>query len=444
LSEILSASEDMIGIGGFISGSDALGGKLRVELDDFIVEEVIHDGAIARIESGLPDAVQRDVPGGEYSHFVMEKRGIDVYQAIRELARILGVSRKRFSYSGTKDAKAVTSQLVSISRMEPEELVYDSPRVKIRTPFRANSELRFGDHWGNSFKIRIREIPADPTGADRIAANISAEIRESGGVPNFFGHQRFGTLRSNTHIVGKLLLSGDFEAAVWEFLSSAYEGETQDAIDFRTNLGETMDIVTGLSMCPSRLSYERILLQHLSKSPRDFLGALRLLPRDLLSIFVRAYQSYIFNLVLSRRLESEKPFEPRTGDIIEVESSDRRVVGESISLGDADSLQADDRGRIEYSLVGYASGAEGPVSDEVMGMMGEMGIGSSFFYIRQMPDISPRGSYRSIRCRVHDLSIKSARTAGDRASMDLSFRLEKGCYATAVLREYMKAGICSY
>jgi tRNA pseudouridine13 synthase len=329
--------------------------------------------------------------------------------------------------------------------MEPDELTYDSAKVKIRTPFRASSELRFGDHWGNSFSIRIREIPVDQSEVGETAAGITAGIRESGGVPNFFGHQRFGTLRSNTHIVGRLLLSGDFESAVWEFLTSAYAGETQEAIDFRTDLGETRDIVAGLSMCPSRLSYERIILQHLSKNPRDFLGALRLLPRDLLSIFVRAHQSYIFNLVLSRRLENESPFEPRAGDIIEVGSDERLVVGESISLGDADSLQAEDRGRIVYSLVGYASEAEGPVSNEVMEMMGKMGIGSSFFYIRQMPDISPRGSYRSIRCSVHDLSVKpAARTSGDGSSLVLSFRLEKGCYATAVLREYMKAGISSY
>jgi tRNA pseudouridine13 synthase len=329
--------------------------------------------------------------------------------------------------------------------MEPDELAYQSDRVKVRTPYKARKALRFGDHWGNSFSIRIREMPIDQSDAGEKATRISSAILEAGGVPNFFGHQRFGTLRSNTHIVGRLLLSGDFESAVWEFLTSAYAGERQEAIDFRTGLGETRDVVAGLSLCPSRLTYERILLQHLSKNPRDFLGALRLLPRDLLSIFVRAYQSYIFNLVLSRRLKSENPFEPRTGDVIEMGSGERRVVGESVSMGDADSIQAEDRGRIVYSLVGYASGAEGPLSDEILEMMGEMGITSSFFYIRQMPDISPRGSYRSIRCRVLDLSTKlAARAAQDGASMDLAFRLEKGCYATAVLREYMKAGISSY
>ena len=440
---ILQASEEMIGIDGYISGTGGLGGTLRVAHEDFVVEEILLDGKKVKIGEGLGDAMDRDCPGGEYQLFAMEKRGTDVYQAIRELSRFWGISRKRFSYSGTKDARAVTSQLVSVRGNLPGEIEYRSPRVSVRTPFRSARALRFGDHWGNSFRIRVRRISLDPRDAGEVAERVTSDISEAGGVPNFFGHQRFGTLRSNTHVVGRLLLSGDFEAAVWEFLTQVYAGERDENVEFRTRLESTGDPELGLSICPRGLTYERTVLQHLVKSPRDFLGALRLLPRDLLSIFVRAYQSYIFNKALSRRLRGEDPFGPRKGDIIDC-GGEMRVVGEALSPDEAGKLLERGGGRIVYSVIGYASGAEGPVSGEVLDLMGEMNISSSFFYLRQLPDISPRGSYRPIRCPVHDLDAGPAEALGDGTSIELSFKLGKGSYATVVLREYMKEEIGAY
>jgi len=440
---ILRASEGMMGISGYISGPGGLGGAIRVVDEDFEVEEILQDGKKVKIGEGLVDSADRDRPGGEYQLFAMEKRGTDIYRAIRELSRFWGISRKRFSYSGTKDARAVTSQLVSVRGNLPGEVEYRSPRVRVRTPFRSVRALRFGDHWGNSFRIRVRKIALEPGSAGEVAARVTSDISEAGGVPNFFGHQRFGTLRSNTHVVGRLMLSGDFEAAVWEFLTQVYAGERNENVEFRTRLELTRDPGLGLSICPRGLSYERTVLQHLARSPRDFLGALRLLPRDLLSIFVRAYQSYIFNQALSRRLREKDSFGPRRGDIIDCRG-DMMVVGEALSPDDAVELIECDGGRIVYSVVGYASGAEGPVSSEVLEVMGEMGISSSFFYLRQLPDVSPRGSYRPIRCPVYDLDTGPAEALEDGTSIKLSFRLEKGSYATVVLREYMKAEIDSY
>ena len=51
------------------------------------------------------------------------------------------------------------------------------------------------------------------------------ELDQVGGIPNFFGHQRFGTTRPITHLVGKAILKGDFEEAAMLFLAkpSLYE-----------------------------------------------------------------------------------------------------------------------------------------------------------------------------------------------------------------------------
>ncbi len=45
------------------------------------------------------------------------------------------------------------------------------------------------------------------------------ELEACGGIPNFFGHQRFGTTRPITHLVGKAISKGLFEEAVMIFLA---------------------------------------------------------------------------------------------------------------------------------------------------------------------------------------------------------------------------------
>ena len=51
------------------------------------------------------------------------------------------------------------------------------------------------------------------------------------------------------------------------------------------------------------MNYERAMLQYLYTHPGDYAGALRELPPKLLSMFVSAYQSYIFNCALSQRFD---------------------------------------------------------------------------------------------------------------------------------------------
>jgi tRNA pseudouridine13 synthase len=443
VTEILVASEEMIGLRGYLTSGEGIRGKLRSSYEDFLVEEVLSDGTRIRTGRGLTDHSSRDDPAGGYLHFVLEKRGMDIFQAIRVLSRELGVSRKRFAYSGTKDARAVTSQLVSLSGGKPEGSFPVSSRLAVRTPFHSKVPLKLGDHWGNAFDIRISRIDLEPDEVNRRASGIESEILNAGGVPNLFGHQRFGTVRANTHVVGRHLLAGDFESAVWEYLCTPFRGEGPDLVASRVELLERRDPSWGLAAFPRNLSYERTILDHLASAPRDFLGALRRLPRSLLSLFVRSYQSYIFNLTLSRRIRSGNPFLPRSGDIFECRG-DRFVVGESISLDEATRLSVTSNGVVVYPVVGYATSAEGRVPAEVATTMEREGVRSSFFYVSQLPDVSPKGSWRPVVCPVRHMVLRPAQSEEGETSLRLSFQLGKGSYATVVLREFMKAGIGSY
>src|SRR5512136_1147114 len=66
-----------------------------------------------------------------------------------------------------------------------------------------------------------------------------------------------------------------------------------------------------------KLTFERTMIAHLIDKPGDYLGALRTLPKNLLMMFVHAYQSYLFNRILSERIRAGLPInEPLVGDLV--------------------------------------------------------------------------------------------------------------------------------
>src|SRR5262247_2707914 len=92
-------------------------GEIKANPEDFVVEEV-------PIYS--PSGV------GTHTIFLLEKRGIATFEAIRRIARALGRRDEDFGYAGLKDARAVTRQLVSIEHEPPARvLALELPDLRI-------------------------------------------------------------------------------------------------------------------------------------------------------------------------------------------------------------------------------------------------------------------------------------------------------------------------
>lgn len=75
-----------------------------------------------------------------------------------------------------------------------------------------------GQLKGNKFQILIRDIDDIEKSAE-IANNILKEL-EVTGVPNYFGWQRFGKPRTNTHLVGEALVQNDLKEAVRRYIGN--------------------------------------------------------------------------------------------------------------------------------------------------------------------------------------------------------------------------------
>ncbi|MBI4406366.1 tRNA pseudouridine(13) synthase TruD, partial [Candidatus Micrarchaeota archaeon] len=198
--------------------------------EEFIVEEITLDGEV--LESGKK-IEKNGVENGKFCHFVLEKKLWNTSQALNAIARFLRVGRKRFNSAGTKDRNAITVQLVSMFAGKPEQLL--SIKVKdlhINGAWSDDKKLELGDLLGNRFTIALTEKNCgEKISAEKIEQNVR---RNNYAIPNFFGSQRFGSLRQNSHLVGKLLLQENWREACLNFLTYTDEIErNREAVEAR-------------------------------------------------------------------------------------------------------------------------------------------------------------------------------------------------------------------
>jgi tRNA pseudouridine13 synthase len=438
--------ETDLGIEVYASEARGIDGKIRCSPEDFIVEEVLADGSKAYVQ--LEEKKALPSGHGRYLVCLLTKKGWDTLVVVRKIANQIGISPERIDIAGIKDARALTAQHISIGGIPPDRVLKVNIKDITINPIRFSSEkISSKILFGNQFNITVRSVKYGSTTVHRRVEQTRNELTGLGGIPNFFGHQRFGTVRPVTHRVGRCLMKEDFESAVLLFLSEPSCHEHPQARKARELLRETRDFKSALKIFPRQLIYERLMLRHLSKYPKDFLGAYRRLPLKLRMFFVQAYQSYLFNRFLSERMRRGIPIsKAEIGDYV-VSLNKKRLPTNSFRKADASNVLKISReireGKMAVAipLIGFrqstSDGVQGEIEEEVLK---NEGISSNDFRIQKMPEASARGGLRSALSPVLGLKIEERdETAGqNRSIVKFSFTLQKGCYATILLRELMK------
>ncbi|HDD34106.1 MAG: tRNA pseudouridine(13) synthase TruD [Thermoprotei archaeon] len=434
-----SKLDEELGMKFYATHSSGIGGVLRERDEDFIVIEV----ALGRVLCTPRDVSKLGGGEGEYTWFLLEKRGIDTVTALRAIARALGVSHKRLSVAGLKDAHAVTFQLACVKGVEPCELPKRvGDRVWIHRAFKMPFKLTPGMLYGNAFRIRVRRLEAGSTESEERIQRICAELEEVGGAPNYYGYQRFGTIRPLTHIIGRHVLRGEFEDAVRTLLTRIYPGESPRAKEARRYLASTWDFKGALEIFPRRLHHERAIIHYLVKHPGDYAGAIRTLPLSVRQLFIGAFQAYLFNLVLSKRLEAGLPLSRAVvGDLVALRrDGDLGSIlrANESNLDKVNRLIASGRAEVVANVPGYsttlAEGVPGAIEREVLA---EEEVSIDMFRIRHMPELSSRGTVRPVALRPEDMRFEVIATEEGAAAL-FSFTLRKGMYATVLMREFVK------
>jgi tRNA pseudouridine13 synthase len=279
---------------------------------------------------------------------------------------------------------------------------------------------------------------------------IADEIKVSGGVPNFFGHQRFGTVRPITHLVGKAIVKGSLENAVMLFLAKSSPHEHPTSREARLELWQTRSLEKAMCDFPKQLRYERLMLKSLAERPCDFAAALRRLPPRLCELFVQGYQSYLFNRSLSERIKKGLSLSAaEVGDYaVSVERSGLPMLTmfKRVSRDNrAEVNKAVEKGkmRLAIPLIGHRQcPSEGVQGDIERRILEEEGVSPSDFRVACLTELSAKGKLRSVIAPVKDLSFECLRDRSAeklRSRVNVDFMLYRGSYATVVLREFMKA-----
>ena len=107
--------DKQLGIEVYATKSLGIGGVIREEIDDFVVEEVLVDGSKAQIDCSAANRVlglasQRQ----RFLLCVLIKRNWDTFIAVKNVAKQLGIDQGCIQIAGIKDAKAVTAQHLTI------------------------------------------------------------------------------------------------------------------------------------------------------------------------------------------------------------------------------------------------------------------------------------------------------------------------------------------
>jgi len=430
----------------YATQSPGIGGRIRQFPEDFAVEEILADGSKAGVS---PVEIQEPVGKGRYLICVLVKRDWDTLRAVKKIAKRLGISRKRIRIAGMKDAKALTAQHISLQNVAPKRVSEVKIKdITLRPLYFSDGRIFSQLILGNQFRISIRAISHTSSVIERRVENVQSELSNLGGFPNFYGHQRFGTIRPITHLVGRFLTEGDLEKAAFSFLAQPSVHEHPESREAREQLRDNQDFVEAFRSFPRYLRYERLMLDHLAKQPKDFVGAFRKLPLKLRKLFIQAYQSFLFNKFLSQRIKRGIPLnEAQIGDYgVKLDNhglpTTEFMQVTAPSLRTAKKALNESRMHIAVPLIGFkqppSQGVQGEIERETLEIEN---ANPQDFYVSFMPEVSASGELRTILAPTTDLSIGEASRDSENPSKRktrLNFTLHRGSYATVLLREFMK------
>lgn len=293
---------------------------------------------------------------GEHDFLWVEKCDANTAWVASQLARHARIPAGDVGYAGLKDRHAVTRQWFSIRRPTlagTDWSTVDIPGVRVLDIDRNRRKLRRGAHAGNVFRIVVR-------GVDCAAAQIDDRLGliRAGGVPNYFGPQRFGRGGGNIALA-RSLFSG------------------------------------------------------------------RRLRRDRRAIALSAARSYLFNEVLSRRVADGSWNQVLPDDLVSIDGSG--------SFFAVPTVTEDVRARVGR----LALHPTGPMWGRGSGDGGEACSPTERQVATQHADLADGLEAAGVDCARRALRTvpQSVRWRHGDGTLTLSFRLERGAYATSLLRE---------
>ncbi len=315
---------------------------------------------------------------GTYQYFLLEKNGLNTLDAIFLLSETLKLPRKLFGYAGNKDKNAITGQVISImTNIKIND--FSTEKLKINFLGKGKERVNLGSHNGNKFTIVVRNLD-----------NSTEDVQDVTFIPNYFDEQRFSS--SNIEI-GLKILKRDFQGAVELIIENSNDYDN------------------------TKMKMEQILL----KNPKDFIGALRVMDKKILSIYLNSIQGLIFNEILT--------------EYIEANCSAFKSV--NYSRGEM-HFPTDKPSEIMIPLVGFGLDIEDEwLIDTVNNKLSNYNLTTRSFIVKEIPEISSEGRLRFAFVDLADIHVsgfEDDELNSEKKKCKIEFSLPNGSYATVAIK----------
>lgn len=284
------------------------------------------------------------VDNGKFKCYLLKKENWNTQDVVNRIADFLHIKKRFIGYAGSKDKQAITYQYISIP-ISQDLKNFKLKDVSLEFKGYLDEPISLGDLEGNYFEINVY---------------TSKECGAVNKVINYFDEQRFS---SQNVIVGKALILKQYK--------------------------------------------EVCSLLELEVSNNDYVGAIRTLPNRTLLFYVHSFQSYLWNKVVAKYVNSGKEVDYSLGKFVFGDVQDEKIplVGFGTEFSNVEIEQ-------QYKLI-----------------LGEEGINERDFINQQIKFLTTYGSDREINSYVKEFGFENH---GEYKKIE--FFLNKGSYATIVVK----------
>jgi tRNA pseudouridine13 synthase len=249
--------------------------KIKSKPEDFYVKEII------------------DIPlknKGEYAYYRLKKKDRNTVDIVRELSKKFRLPVKDITFAGLKDKNAITEQYLAIKGLKNPPEKVEGENYKLTLVGFSDQPLELGKFKGNYFEIVVRNVSK----RERENTERNIPFVEKYGFANYFGEQRFGSIKNAKEFLIKHLLKHKYEDALREYLLSYSDWRMKRKLKKLWGNWKAF-----LNEMPKAATYERKVVEELSKGV-SFKQAFMALPKNVRLMFAFTYQSYLWNRFLYR------------------------------------------------------------------------------------------------------------------------------------------------
>jgi tRNA pseudouridine13 synthase len=367
---------------------------------------------------------------GPFALYQLTKQSIGTPEVINSVVDRWKIPRRRISYGGLKDKHALTTQFVTVHHGPKKPLTQRSFELE----YLGQVKRAFvpADIDGNRFTITLRDMTVEEVErAESAAENVRRD-----GLPNYFDDQRFGSLGTSGEWIAKPWCLGDWERTLWLALADPHREDRSDdkkqkAI-LRDHWGRWGECKQALSRSHRRSIVTFLADKEAAGKLIDFRGAFCNLNIDLRGLYLSAFQSALWNRMLTRRLtenaapKSVIPFELKSGPACFVTSFLSPWSNSAVAPIEDEFPLPSARGKLE----------EGPTLDLLNSVVAEEGLEKRQLRVKYPRDSFFSKSSRKTIIAVPELEFESADDDlyPNRKKVMLAFDLPRGSYATILVK----------